>query len=293
MRRKLIFHCFLWTYNNVRENLVKIKEAGFDAIQITPCQGVKNEGKEFWSYYQPLDIAIINTPLGTKQELINLCKDANEIGIDIIADVVLRHVAGADDGSLTPHPKVANRLLKYIQKNIPECNNYNDRYKYTHHCTGMPILNWDDIEYQNICIQFLEDLKQCGIKGFRLDQLKHYPTEDEGSTFLKNVFEKFSDMILYGEIIDCNKYINDMYVKYMKVCGNGMTSNKSKYVIFFDSHDMYYTWKNTVNMPMQMQIDEWKILLQNNRESDALYFPHPYEITWKSKEIQNINKQYK
>ena len=286
-------HCFLWRYNDIREMLLKIKEQGFNSIQISPCQGVKDNGGEFWKLYQPLDIKIVDTPLGTKQELENLCKAANEIGINIIADVILRHVAGADDGSLTPHPKVAKRLKKYIRNDVPECDDYNDRYKYTNWCTGMPILDWENEEYQKICIDFLNELKEIGVKGFRLDQLKHYPVESEGSTFLKNVFSQFKDMILYGEIIDCPKEINDMYTPYMKVCGNGMTSDKSKYVTFFDSHDLYYTWKNTVNMPMEMQINEWRFLLQNNRESDALYFPHAYEITWKDSRIKEINNMHR
>lgn len=293
MKRLLIFHCFLWKYNDIKNNLYKIKNAGFDAIQISPCQGVKNGGKEYWSYYQPIDIAIVDNPLGTKQELIDLCNEANKIGIKIIADIVLRHVAGSDDGSLNPHSKVNNNLLQYIQKDIPECHDYNDRYKYTHYCTGMPILDWDNLEYQNICINFLNELKECGIKGFRLDQLKHFPVESEGSLFLKNVFGNFQDMILYGEVLDCPKQINDMYTKYMKVCGNRTTTDKSKFVTFFDSHDLFYTWKCTVNMSEKMRINEWIFLLQNNRESDALYFPHPFETTWESDEIKKINELYK
>ena len=294
INKQIIFHAFLWKYNDIRENLLKMKEQGFTSIQISPVQGVKGDGNEFWEYYQPLDMGFVDNPLGNKEQLKLLCEDANNLGIKIIADVILRHVASDDYGNPIPHQKVNKDLFKYLKSDVPDCDDYNDRYKYTHYRTGcMPIFDFENKEYQQICINFLNELKDIGLKGFRLDQLKHFPIESEDSTFLKNVFEPFKNMFNYGEVIDCPTHINDLYVPYMKVCGNGITSDQSKSVVFFDSHDIFYTWCRSKNMPKDIQIREWEWLFKRYPNSDKLYFPHPFEDTWKSEEIKRINLTYK
>lgn len=290
---EIILHAFLWRYNDIRENLQQIKNQGFTSIQLTACQGIKGNGNEYWRYYQPCDIKFVDNPLGTKEELKRLCDDANKLGIKVVMDIVLRHCASDDYGNSIPHQDVNRDLLQYI-KEVPNCDDYNDRWKYTHYRTGaMPMFDFENKEYQQICINFLNELKDIGIKGFRLDQLKHFPVEAEGSMFLKNVFEPFKDMYLYGEIIDCDTHINDLYVPYMKVCGNRITSDESQSVVFYDSHDIYYTWCRSKNMPKDVQIREWKWLFERYPKSDKLYFPHPFEDTWKSDEIRNINNTYK
>ena len=51
------------------------------------------------------------------------------------------------------------------------------------------------------------------MKGIRLDQMKHYPVYNEGCSFLRNVFKPYENkLILYGEVIDCPKNINDLYI---------------------------------------------------------------------------------
>lgn len=206
--RHIIFHAFLWTYSSIRELSPFIKYQGFDYIQVTPCQGVKGDGKEFWEYYQPLKMSFCDNPLGTREEFINMCKETN-----IIMDVIFRHVAGDNYGNLIPHHKVDNNLLKYVLTDKVNCDDYSNRWEYTNLATGMPMMNIWDEEYQKVCIEFIEELISYGIKGLRLDQMKHYPIHSEGCNFLRNVFKPYEDkLILYGEIIDCPKHINDLYV---------------------------------------------------------------------------------
>ena len=45
----------------------------FDAIQISPIQGTKDSGIEWWKLYQPINLKIGNEQIGSKKDLIN-CK---------------------------------------------------------------------------------------------------------------------------------------------------------------------------------------------------------------------------
>ena len=91
-----------------------------------------------------------------------------------------------------------------------------NRWAYTNEATGMPMLHIWDAEYQSCVKTFISILIGLGVDGLRIDQLKHYPTMNEGCDFLKNVLQPFEDeLYLYGEVIDPqDKWECDIYTKY-------------------------------------------------------------------------------
>ena len=92
MKRKIIFQALNWRLKDIRNSLGEIKKAGFNTVQVSPLQGIKENNGHFWIYYQPTNYKIGN-PLGSREELKELCAVAKEIGIDIIVDTVFHHVA--------------------------------------------------------------------------------------------------------------------------------------------------------------------------------------------------------
>ncbi|MDO4748543.1 MAG: hypothetical protein Q4A12_05140, partial [Eubacteriales bacterium] len=44
-----ILQCFNWSFNNIKNNMAKIAEQGFSAIQTSPIQASKESTKESWS----------------------------------------------------------------------------------------------------------------------------------------------------------------------------------------------------------------------------------------------------
>ena len=160
---------FQWGLGSIIPMIPTVKEQGFDAIQISPIQGTKDSGMEWWKLYQPINLKIGNTQIGTKEQLRELCAVANQYGIKIIVDVVLRHVAGDPQNPLAPHKDVDPELLPYLCKEQIPCNNYNDRWQCTHRCTGMPMLDYENTEYIVKVLFFLDELEDCGVWGFRLD----------------------------------------------------------------------------------------------------------------------------
>lgn len=275
---------FQWGLGSIIPMIPTVKEQGFDAIQISPIQGTKDSGMEWWKLYQPTNFKIGNTQIGTKEQLKELCAVANQYGIKIIVDVVLRHVAGDPQYPLIPHKDVDPELLPYLCEEQIPCNNYEDRWQCTHRCTGMPMLDYNNPNYVAKVIDFLNELLDCGVWGFRLDQLKHYALPQEGSDFLKHL----QPYNFYGECFFCDQWVLDEYSKYMKVLTDGRPSNINRLVAKFETHDDFLEFKATNRMTDHMRLVEWDVLV-NHCGYDSLYYARPFEDLWMSKEMKDIN----
>ena len=103
-----ILQCLNWDLAAIKDNLKKIKEQGFDVIQITPVQPLKENHKDsWWMCYQPCGFSIGNQ-YGSKEELIDLCNHAHELGLSVVVDVICTHVA--QNGIMMPHELVDKTL---------------------------------------------------------------------------------------------------------------------------------------------------------------------------------------
>lgn len=282
-----ILHLFQWRINDIIPELKTIKDQGFDAIQISPIQGTKDSGMEWWKLYQPINLKIGNEQIGSKKDLINLIQEARKYNIRIIVDIVLRHVAGDETYPLKPHRNVDPELLQYLAEPIDAVNIDNDRWQCTRRCTGMPMLNYDDSNLMKLYRRFLDELVFIGVDGFRLDQLKHYALPEEGGKAL----ELFSRYNMYGEALNCSKELLNKYSKYMKVLTEGRPSDITKLVAKFESHDDYLELGLTKRMTDEMRLTEWDVLVNHLSGCDCLYYTRPFETLWKSEEMRKINRR--
>lgn len=282
-----ILHLFQWRINDIIPELKTIKEQGFDAIQISPIQGTKDSGIEWWKLYQPINLKIGNEQIGSKKDLINLIQEARKFNLKIIVDIVLRHVAGDESYPLKPHRNVDPELLQYLAEPIDAVNIDSDRWQCTRRCTGMPMLNYDNPELQKLYKRFLDELIFIGVDGFRLDQLKHYALPEEGS----NIMDIFTQYNMYGEAINCTKELLNKYSKYMKVLTEGRPSDITKLVAKFESHDDYLDTGLTKRMNDRMRLTEWDILVNHLPGCDCLYYARPFETLWKSEDMRKINRR--
>ena len=281
-----ILHLFQWRINDIIPELKTIKDQGFDAIQISPIQGTKDSGMEWWKLYQPINLKIGNEQIGSKKDLINLIQEARKYNLKIIVDIVLRHVAGDEIYPLKPHRNVDPELLQYLAEPIEAVNIDSDRWQCTRRCTGMPMLDYDNVKLRKLYRRFLDELVFIGVDGFRLDQLKHYALPEEGGKAL----ELFSRYNMYGEAINCSKELLNKYSKYMKVLTEGRPSDITKLVAKFESHDDYLDLGLTKRMTDEMRLTEWDILVNRLQGCDCLYYARPFETLWKSEEMRKINK---
>lgn len=190
----VILHAWCWSFNTIRENLKNISDAGYNIIQTSPAQHCVTEvsrdkgggpqiyGHGRWYYaYQPTDWKIGNYILGTRDDLVALCKEAKKYGIRIIVDVVPNHtsindcqVEDALDNAVGGHDNL------YHANGFTEIKDYNDRLQ----CTtgqmgGLPDVNTENPDFQHYFLSYLNDLIACGVRGFRYDTAKHIGLPDD------------------------------------------------------------------------------------------------------------------
>lgn len=291
--REVILHCFRWKLRDIIKEIQNIKDCGYTAIQISPVQPCK-PGPEWWTDYQPTGFSIGNR-IGDKEDLIELCRVSNALGIKVITDVVLRHTAGLDNGELLPHESVDANILAHPEyfTNAYNAQNHNDRREVTEMAWGVPMLDYYNHDLQNIYINFLQELKDCGVGGFRVDMGKHFALPEENCDFWTRVFSNFSDMYNYAECIDCERHILDKYTPYMNVLTNyGYSSDRSKSVIFIMSHDTEETWGFTKGKNDDIIKLEWDSLLEKNPKCGVLFYARAYSDIWKSESVKASNLRH-
>ena len=223
-----ILHCFDWKYTDITAELENIAKAGFTSIQTSPVQApVKNDT---WKWlYQPLGFSFGTNVLGTKEELRQLCEEADKYGIKIVVDVVANHLASEKDSV-----DEAFKAEDMWHNEEMEISNYYDRNEITHYDLGMPDLNSENEKVQKIVADFVSELKELGVDGIRWDAAKHIGLPSEGCNFWPAVTA--SGLYNYGEILtapkdgtnkdgsktDENKSLMSEYTKYMSVTDSSL-----------------------------------------------------------------------
>ena len=107
-----ILQCFNWSFTAIKNNMSKIAEQGFTAIQTSPIQTAKEgtAGKtakgSWWVQYQPADCTIETNAngtgaLGTATEFRAMCEEAHKYGVRVIVDAVLNHMANQTKNNLS------------------------------------------------------------------------------------------------------------------------------------------------------------------------------------------------
>ena len=121
-----ILQAFNWKYSDIKDNMSGIANSGFKVVQTSPVQQPKNGGPNWYSFYQPVSFSIgTNSPLGTKQELKDLCDEAEKYGVAIIVDIVFNHMANVGDGHLEPDgtPIVSPEVERFEIKRLVDARN--------------------------------------------------------------------------------------------------------------------------------------------------------------------------
>ena len=324
-----ILHCFDWSFNQIKEELPNIAAAGFTSVQTSPSQGNAGNNATWYFAYQPYDFTFVAGGLGSKQDLINLCTEADKYGIKVIVDVVSNHLNGSMN-------YVASRWHKDEYWHTHGSNiDYGNRWQVTHGDIGMRDLNSEHPTVYNAVRAYVDELKSCGVDGIRWDAAKHIGLPSEGCDFWSAVTEN-SGMWHYGEILigptdnnnDESTKLMKEYTNYISVTDNvygkdirnsiqagnayggygnwtarGVASDKIVY--WAESHDTYANdgsygedsrWANV------SQINRTYALLASRSGASALYFSRPTStssnsirlgqkggVDFKNKEVAAVN----
>ena len=322
-----ILHCFDWSFNQIKEELLNIAKAGFTSVQTSPSQGNAGNNATWYFAYQPYDFTFAAGGLGSKQDLINLCTEADKYGIKVIVDVVSNHLNGSMNYVA---PKWNNNEYWHTHgSNI----DYNNRWQVTHGDIGMRDLNSEHPTVYNAVRAYVDELKSYGVDGIRWDAAKHIGLPSEGCDFWSAV-TKNSEMWHYGEILigptdnGGNDHLMKEYTNYISVTdntygrdmrysiqgGNAYSHNgnwanrgvaSDKIVYWAESHDTYANdgkYGEDSRSASVNHINRTYALLASRASSTALYFSRPTStsanairlgqkgsLDFKNKEVAAVN----
>ena len=225
-----IFHAFDWSLNTIKNNLTTIKNAGYTAIQTSPLQRPKDysdqwkSNSEWWKLYQPLsfDVPTSGTWLGTPSDLQSLTTAAHAQGLTIIVDIVANHMGGngdTPDGNIYNYEREIYDNRSQTFRSNGACSNWYDRYEVTHkrmaNDPGYPDLVTENPIVQTAVYDYLKQLIDCGVDGFRFDAAKHIETPYDDDSVKSDFWTKTAvkaeqyaatsknkDIYMYGEILN-------------------------------------------------------------------------------------------
>ena len=303
-----ILHCFCWKYSDIKDELENIAKAGFTSVQTSPVQATGLEEEylhdpvTWYMLYQPSGFTVAsNGFLGTKQELKELCEEADKYGIKVLTDVVANHLTGNDT-------RIEDDLRADEFWRKTKAINYNNRKSITTgQLLGLPELNTENEYVQSRVMGLLNELKELGVDGIRWDAAKHIALPSEGSDF----WEKMTNtgMYNYGEILggpggsgDTMNSLMQEYTEYMSVTDSGygddlrnaFSSGKTlslqgrwtnrgvaadKLLYWGESHDTYADSIDTdanVQKTDQNVIDRAYAIAAAREGATSLYFSRPY-----------------
>lgn len=238
----VILHAFNWSFDTIKENMAAIAAAGYTTVQTSPVQQPKGGGANWWSLYQPVSLSIATlSSLGNKEDLKEMCDEADKYGVKVVCDIVFNHLAttGNSDsyGRAEVDPEV-EKFEPYIYQNQQETFHQgvvSGTGNTTHTYSGLPDLNTSNKHVQERALSLLKECIDVGVDGFRFDAAKHIETPSDGeyaSDFWDNTLEVAKEyyktktggtLYAYGEILnDCEngRQLSIYTDKYFNVTDN-------------------------------------------------------------------------
>ena len=251
----VILHCWSWSFNTIRENMADIAAAGYKYVQTSPAQHCVTEtrgdkgggpqlfGHGYWYYhYQPTDWKIGNYQLGTREDLMAMCQEAQKYGIRVIVDVLPNHTA-IDDTRVSDDldAAVGGHENLYHANGFNAITQWNDRYECTTGEMGdLPDVNTENPDFQAYYMTYVNDLIACGVRGFRYDTAKHIglPSDPKDERSPENDFWPVAtgrkavkgvrlalpqdSLFIYGEVLQDKNVKETEYAEYIAMTASAM-----------------------------------------------------------------------
>ena len=243
-----ILHVWSWNFPTIADNMSRIADAGFTMIQTSPVQesyqpegaGKKifdeTEGNWYY-YYQPTDWKIGNYILGSKSQMQQMLDSAAKYNIRVIVDVLPNHTAFDVDAVSDDFVNaVGGRDKLYHSNGLQPINDYNDRLECTLWASGaLPDVNTENPAFQKYYMQFVNELLNMGVGGFRYDTAKHIGLPGEPVDTISGVVVNdfwdvatgrksvdnvklavpYDDLFVYGEVLQDRNVNEEGYAEYM------------------------------------------------------------------------------
>jgi len=230
--RDVILHAFHWTYQEIARKAEAIAAAGYGAVLFPPPFYSDPQGSEWWQAYQPKDYRVVRSWSGRKADLVAAIEGLKAVGVRSYVDVVFNHMANEDRPDRFHFPGRAE-LARYAAEredfekdrlygNLDEglftehdfhpprdIRDWCDTEEVVHRAlSGLPdlVLSIAVVREQIACLRALVDL---GFEGFRVDAVKHLPTDHITSVFQS---EPLRGKFLFGETLTFDEHQNQEFL---------------------------------------------------------------------------------
>ncbi|HIK44824.1 MAG TPA: alpha-amylase family protein [Leptolyngbyaceae cyanobacterium M65_K2018_010] len=207
-----LVHLFEWPWADIAaECETFLGPQGYGAVQISPPQEhviLPDRGFPWWQRYQPVSYQLESRG-GSRTELIDMVQRCRRAGVAIYADAVINHMAGFEAGV----GSAGTEFTKYHYPGLynPEdfnlcrqpITNYQDAVNVTQcELVGLADLDTGSDRVQRTIVNYLNELANLGMAGFRIDAAKHIPSEELGQILSQLRARHPADLYLYQEVID-------------------------------------------------------------------------------------------
>ncbi|MBP2437392.1 carbohydrate binding domain-containing protein [Microbacterium amylolyticum] len=201
---------FSYTWDAIaRECTENLGPAGYGFVQTSPPQE-HVLGSEWWTYYQPVSYKL-ESRLGTEAQFQSMIDTCNEAGVGVIVDVVINHMAGKPEGGVgwagTPFTHYSYEGT-YGDQDFHSCRrdirDYQSRWEVQEcNLVGLSDLNTSSGYVQQTIADYLNDLANRGVAGFRIDAVKHISADDMWGIW--NRVENRDSLYVMQEVIRANE----------------------------------------------------------------------------------------
>lgn len=206
---------FQYNWNSVASECAQVYgPEGVGYVEVSPPQE-SITGSQWWTSYQPVSYKL-DSKLGTEQDFKNMVQTCKTAGVQIIADAVINHTTGVDQGSgqgTAGSSYDANGnfpAVPYIEQNFHTCttnvSDYTNAWQ-VQNCrlSGLQDLDTSQNYVQTKLADYLNSLLNLGVYGFRIDAAKHIATADLAAIKAKLAQESgrnADDIYFEQEVID-------------------------------------------------------------------------------------------
>ena len=198
-------------------------------------------------------------------------------------------------GTFEPHERVSSRLVSRSDfwKEKKQIYNWHNRYEVINYNNGLPGLRVDNHEVQDMIIDFLNSLIDCGVDGFRFDSAKSIALPEEGCDFFPRVLSslKRQDLINYVEILYEPDDFLEKYGRFAMVLTGNYARDNSNSIIFGESHDTFYG-EGAIGTTRNITAREAASYYENlsSQYDNTLFFARPWDSQWKMDIVKNANR---
>ncbi|MCG7496654.1 alpha-amylase family glycosyl hydrolase [Vibrio sp. Of7-15] len=266
----VILHAFDWRYEEVSQQAEKISTLGYRSVLVSPPQkSMKKEGEtKWWQRYQPQDYRVIDNQLGNTSDFTAMVAALAAVGIRTYVDIVFNHMANEsavrDDLTYPCSTSLAeyqaNRSYFEQQKLFGDLSqplftsddfveafgikDWKDKWQVQNgritggpHDPGLPTLRSSPyvIKQQQ---QYIQALKDLGVKGFRIDAAKHMSIEHIQQVWTDDLAQ---GVHIFGEIITDGGVSKEEYQLFLQPYLEQTSLAAYDFPLF---HTLYDTFQN-------------------------------------------------